>query len=240
MNADRDRALAVPTRLTPTRDDHLWYFPTSTGHRTRVRMRAWPTDDGGHLVIATDFMLGGGLINKADSFYAAVVREFGDPVTVVRHFPAHTMMASSRDQFEQVTLDDRSVAHGRTCTSQIVDMLGPRILGFPGDSLPGPVDLAVPAVAPQSVQMARLLAAALRLGQVHGTFIDRDLDQADALVCGHTVLAHFADFLANVDIDDDSTTADHGRKLERIVTTLKEQAWELLYLHDEITPGPHQ
>lgn len=50
-----------------------------------MRLRVWPTNDGGHLVIATDLELGAGLINAAESLVRACVREFGVPVTVVRH-----------------------------------------------------------------------------------------------------------------------------------------------------------
>ncbi|WP_406515398.1 hypothetical protein OH809_19570 [Streptomyces sp. NBC_00873] len=81
--------LPTPTRLSPIRDDHAGHFPDINGHRTHVRLRVWPTKDGGHLVIATDLQLGAGLINAAESLVRACAREFGEPVMVVRHYPPH-------------------------------------------------------------------------------------------------------------------------------------------------------
>lgn len=102
--------LPTPTRLSPIRDDHAWHFPGINGHRTHVRLRVWPTNDGGHLVIATDLELGAGLINAAESLVRACVREFGPPVTVVRHFTPYTMSAFERDTFDMLPLDEKGIA----------------------------------------------------------------------------------------------------------------------------------
>ncbi|MFI1154553.1 hypothetical protein [Streptomyces sp. NPDC020817] len=42
---------------------HAWRFPHVNGRPVHVRMRAWPTNEGGYLVIATDLMVGGGPVN---------------------------------------------------------------------------------------------------------------------------------------------------------------------------------
>ncbi|MEU1628260.1 hypothetical protein ABZ746_23605 [Streptomyces sp. NPDC020096] len=228
--------LPALAQLAPVRDEHAWHFPNTNLHRTHVRMRAWPTADGAsHLVVATDFMLGGGLVNMAECLYQAAVREFGEPVTVVRHFPTHTMLARENDRFDLLTLDEAGVARTQTCTDEIIKLLGPGVLGFPGDE--AATDGAVTTVMPQSVQMARMQAAALRLKQSgHGTVVGRDLDAASQLSLGTGVLERLADFLANALVEDEGTEPGDARerKLEKIVATLKAQAWELVALADEL------
>jgi hypothetical protein len=75
------------TPESPIRDDHAWHFPDIKDHRTHVRLRVWPTKDGGHLMLATDLQLGAGLVTAAESLVRACVREFGEPVTIARHYP---------------------------------------------------------------------------------------------------------------------------------------------------------
>jgi hypothetical protein len=101
----------VPTRLSPIRDDHAWYFPDIDDHRTHVRLRVWPTKGRGHLTIATDLQLGAGLINAAQSLVRACVREFGEPVTVVRHYPPYVLPASHHDSFDVLPLDEKGWYH---------------------------------------------------------------------------------------------------------------------------------
>lgn len=133
-------------------------------------MRVRPTNDGGHLVIATDLALGAGLINAAESLVRACVREFGPQVTVVRHFTAYTMSAFERDKFEVLTpLDEKGIARPKKRTEEVLKLLGAGVVGFPGDAPPGPADADAPLVLPQSVQMARLVAASLRVAQTRVT-----------------------------------------------------------------------
>lgn len=162
--------LPTPARLSPIRDDHAWYFPDINGHRTHVRLRVWSTNDGGHLVIATDMELGAGLINVAESLVRACVREFAPPVTVVRHFTPYTMSAFERDTFDVLTpLDEKGISRPKRCTEEILELLGAGILGFPGDAPPGPADAEAQVVGPQSIQIARLVTASLRLTQTQTT-----------------------------------------------------------------------
>ncbi|MFI9307032.1 hypothetical protein [Streptomyces triculaminicus] len=76
--------LPALAQLDPVYDEHAWHFPNVNLHRAHVRLRVWPTVAGGHLVVTTDFMLGGGLVNMAESLVRACVREFGDGMSVVR------------------------------------------------------------------------------------------------------------------------------------------------------------
>ncbi|MEU9418378.1 hypothetical protein [Streptomyces sp. NPDC048272] len=201
-------------------------------------MRAWPTAEGGYLVIATDFMLGGGLVNMAESLCEAAAREFGDQVTVVRHFPARTMLAHGRhDRFDLLVLNTEGIAEDHTCTEEILDLLGPSVLGFPGDTPSGPGGDEVVQVPSQSVYMARVQAATLRLKQSGiGTVVDRDLDSASRLGLGASALERLADFLASALVDDEATEPGDKReqKLEQIVATLKAQAWELTTFFEQL------
>ncbi|MCC0093313.1 hypothetical protein K7B10_00540 [Streptomyces flavotricini] len=43
--------------------NHARRFHHVNGRPVHVRMRAWPTNEGGCLVIATDLMVGGGPVN---------------------------------------------------------------------------------------------------------------------------------------------------------------------------------
>ncbi|MEU9031452.1 hypothetical protein AB0D46_28840 [Streptomyces sp. NPDC048383] len=200
-------------------------------------MRAWPTTEGGHLVIATDFMLGGGLVNMAESLCEAAAQEFGDQVAVVRHFPARTMLAHGHDRFDLLVLNAEGIAETHTCTEEILDLLGPSMLGFPGDTPPGPAGDEVVRVPSQSMYMARVQAATLRLKQSGiGTVVDRDLDSASRLGLGASALERLADFLANALVDDEATEPGDKReqKLEEIVTALKSQVWELMTFSDQL------
>ncbi|MFB6807642.1 hypothetical protein [Streptomyces sp. NPDC056387] len=233
-----DLVLPTPAQLSPVRDDHAWHFPNAHRSRLHVRMRAWPTTEGGYLVIATDFMLSGGLVNQAESLCKAVAEEFGDQVTVVRHFPARTMLAHGRhDRFDLLVLNAEGIAEDHTCTEEILDLLGPSVLGFPGDTPPGPAGDELVRVPSQSLYMARMQAAALRLKQSGiGTVVDRDLDSASRLGLGASALERLADFLANALVDNESTEPGdkRERKLEEIVTVLKAQAWELTAFSEQL------
>ncbi|MEU1824147.1 hypothetical protein ABZ502_17185 [Streptomyces abikoensis] len=80
-------------------------------------------------------------------------------------------------------------------------------------------------------------AAALRLKQsTHSAIVARDIDAASQLSLGTSALERLADFLANALIEDEGTKAGDARerKLEKIVETLKAQAWELVALSDEL------
>ncbi|MFI9585925.1 hypothetical protein ACIHCQ_29720 [Streptomyces sp. NPDC052236] len=57
-----------------------------------------------------------------------------------------------------------------------MDLLGPGVLGFPGDTPPSPAEDGSRALSAQHVLMARLVAAALRQEQHrHGNVMDKDL-----------------------------------------------------------------
>ncbi|MDX3224488.1 hypothetical protein [Streptomyces sp. ME19-01-6] len=247
--------LPAPTRLSPIRDDHAWHFPDIGGHRTHVRLRVWPTKDGGHLAIATDLELGAGLINAAESLVRACVREFGPPVTVVRHFTPYTMSAFERDTFEVLPLDDRGIARPERCTEQILKLLGVGVVGFPGDAPPGPADAGTPVVPPQSVQMARLVAASLRLAQTrtterrpdgyptrNGPVATPDLDPISQLRLTAPVLDHLSHFIGEIVVDRDGTAAGAKRekRLEKIVESLRKQAWALTELCDELVSEEYE
>ncbi|MFI9723944.1 hypothetical protein ACIHFE_30575 [Streptomyces sp. NPDC052396] len=241
--------LPIPTRLTPLRDDHLWSFPDINGYRIHVRLRVWPTKEGGHLVVATDLQLGAGLINAAESLVRACVREFGPQVTVVRHFTPYTMSAFERDTFDALPLDEKGVARPKRCTEEILKLLGAGVVGFPGDAPPGPADAGASVVAPESVQLARLVAAVLRLTQTkvterrpngyptkHGPVAERDLDALSRLRLISPVLNHLSHFIGEVVLDPYETRAGAKRekKLERVIETLQEQAWQLQELFDDL------
>lgn len=225
--------LPLPTGLTPVRDEHVWPFINTARHLTHLRLRAWPTQAGGHLVIGTDYMLGGGLVNMAEAFYEAVVQEFGAPVAVVRHFPARTMLAGRGDKF-QLLLEPDSQGECATqeCTEEVVGLLGPGVLGFPGDTVPAPGQ--APGLAAQSVYLGRLHAALIRLDQVHGTIVDQDVNAAGQLILATTALERLTKYIASIDLDDDTSAgAQRARKLEQVVEGLKQQSMQLLFLADE-------
>ncbi|MFI5753187.1 hypothetical protein ACIBBE_47010 [Streptomyces sp. NPDC051644] len=241
--------LPALTRLSPIRDDHAWHFPDINGYRTHVRLRVWPTKDGGHLVVATDLELGSGLINAAESLVRACVREFGSTVTVVRHFTPYTMSASERDTFDVLPLDERGIARPKRCTEEILELLGASVVGFPGDAPSGPADADAPVVPPQSVHLTRLVAASLRLTQnrvterrpngyptKHGSVAGRDLDAISQLRLTAPVLNHLSHFIGEIVIDRDSTAAGAKRekKLVRVIDALQKQAWALTELCDEL------
>ncbi|MCP3822090.1 hypothetical protein NLX86_29585 [Streptomyces sp. A3M-1-3] len=242
--------LPTPTRLSPIRDDHAWHFPDINGHRTHVRLRVWPTKEGGHLVVATDLELGAGLINVAESLVRACVREFGPSVTVVRHFTPYTMSAFERDSFDVLTpLDEKGIARPKRCTEEILKLLGASVVGFPGDAPPGPADAEAPVVGPQSVHLARLVAASLRLTQTrvterrpngyptkNGPVAEPDLDAISQLRLTAPVLNHLSHFVGGIVADRDGTAAGAKRekKLARVVEALQKQAWALTELCDEL------
>lgn len=241
--------LPAPTRLSPIRDDHAWHFPDINGHRTHVRLRVWPTKDGGHLVVATDLELGAGLINVAESLVRACVREFGPTVTVVRHFTPYTKSAFERDTFDVLPLDEKGIARPKRCSEEILELLGAGVVGFPGDAPPGPADADAPVVPPQSVQLTRLVAASLRLTQTrvterrpngyptkHGPVAGRDLDAISQLRLTAPVLNHLSHFIGEIVVDQDGTAAGAKRekKLVKALEALQKQAWALTELCDEL------
>ncbi|MEF2529427.1 MULTISPECIES: hypothetical protein [Streptomyces] len=232
-----DLVLPALAQLDPVRDEHAWNFPNVHGRPVHVRMRAWPTKEGGYLVIATDLMLAGGLVNMAESLCRAAAAEFGALVAVVRHFPAWTMLAHEQDVFDLLVLDGDGHAHAHRCTEEILDLLGTSVLGFPGDALSDAPEEGSRAVPAQSVQMARLVAAALRLEQHrHGTVMDQDLTSVSQLRLGIAGLERLGKFLAETVVDENDTPAGEKRerKLAKIAEVLHEQAWELTYLCDEL------
>lgn len=219
--------LPVPLGPEPVCDDHAWAFPNGNGNLMHIRMRAWATKDGGHLVLGTDYMLGGGLINMAEAFYNATVREFGTHVTVVRHFPAWTMTAGPADKFQRLDLDDAGTAQARDCTDEILSLLGPAVQGFPG--APGVV------VGPQSTQMGLLHSALIRLDQVHGTVVAKDLDPASQMALSTAALERLTKYIAAIIVDDETKEgAKRERELERVVEALQKQATELMLLGDQV------
>lgn len=243
-------ALPTPTRLSPIRDDHAWHFRSISGYRTHVRLRVWPTSDGGHLVVATDLDLGAGLINSAESLVRACVREFGEPVTVVRHFPPYGLPAPDHDSFEVLPLDEKGTARPKQCTEEILKLLGASVVGFPGDAPPGPADADAPLVPPQSVQVARLVAASLRLTQRRtierrpdgiptksGPAAERDLDPISQLRLTAPVLNHLSHFIGEIVVDRDGTAAgaEREKRLAKVSEALQKQAWELSQLCDELS-----
>lgn len=241
--------LPRPTRLSPVSDRHAWPFRDSSGYRIHVRLRVWPTHEGSYLAIATDFQLGAGLINAAESLVRASMQEFGPAVTVVRHFPPYTMSAFERDTFEVLTLDSRGVARPHQCTAEVLDLLGPGVTGYPGDNAPGPVNTDLPVVPAQSVQLMRLLAAALRLTQhrtlerhdngypaAHERVTQKDLDSISHLRLTGAALNHLANFIAEINVNTDGTVAGAKRDktLRKIIRSLHERTWALSELCDEL------
>ncbi|MEV8334290.1 hypothetical protein [Streptomyces niveus] len=245
-----DVALPIPaTSLSPIRDDHAWAFPDVNGYRIHVRLRVWPTTDGGHLVVATDLELGAGLINAAESLVRAATREFSEPLTVVRHYPAQTLPAPGPDAFDVLELDERGRARTRRCTAEILDLLGPSLAGFPGDSPAGPVNATADVIPPQSVQLARILAAALRLTQTrvverqsngfplrYGPVARKDLDPISQLRLVVPALQRLTRFAGDIDLDGAQTSlgAQREKKLAKITDKLYDQAWELTRLCDAL------
>ncbi|MER5984281.1 hypothetical protein [Streptomyces sp. NPDC001787] len=243
--------LPTPARTTPVRDDHAWPFPLSTGGRSHVRLRVWPTRDRpGPLVIATDLMLGAGLINNAESLCRAAHAEFGPHTTVVRHFPAWSMLAiDGEDVFDQLTLDNRDRARARRCTEQVLDLLGPGVLGYPGDTPPAHAGAGAAAVPPQSTHIARVLAALLRLDETRvierrpdgyptrtGPVAEKDLAPLSHLKLGTEALQRLSGFLAEADTNPHQSAAGvkRERQLGKIIHTLHEQTWQLGLLADEL------
>ncbi|MEU2561843.1 hypothetical protein ABZ626_21275 [Streptomyces longispororuber] len=248
--------LPTVTRQSPIRDDHAWHFPDIEGHRTHVRLQVWPTSDGGHLVIATDLELGADLINVAESLVQACVRKFAPPLTVVRRFTPYTMSAFERDTFDVLTpLDEKGISRPKRCTEKILELLGAGIVGFPRDAPPGPADAEAPVVGPQSVQMARLVEASLRLTQTRtterrpngyptksGPVAGRDLDAISQLRLTAPVLNHLSHFIGEIVVDRNGTTAGTKRdkRLEKTVEALQKQAWPLTELCDELASEEHE
>jgi hypothetical protein len=240
--------LPVPARLVPVRDDHAWSFPIAWGSRCHVRLRVWPAKEGGPLVIATDLMLGAGLINDAEKLCRAVHAEFGSGAVVVRHFPAWSMFeVRGEDSFDRLDLDAEGVAHARRCTRQVLDALGPSVLGFPGDIPPGAAGVGAAVVGPQSAQMARVLAALLRLTEKrvvqrrpdgypigYGPVAEPDLDPLSHVQLCAAALSRLESFLGRADVDEFDTAAGAKRdkKLGRIVEALQKQVGELRQLGD--------
>ncbi|WP_331727308.1 hypothetical protein OG871_40005 (plasmid) [Kitasatospora sp. NBC_00374] len=233
--------------MTPVRDDHAWYFPNINGYRTHVRLRVWPTKDGSFLVVATDLMLGAGLINSAESLVRAAVREFGSDVTVVRHFPAWTMGAEESDEFDVLPLDEKGVARPCSCTAEVLELLGAGVTGFPGDAPPRPTDADAAGVAPQSVHLARVVAAGLRLTEKRVVERDgpmpkkyapaaaKDLDPLSQLMLmtvGLRHLTHAVDGIALETIDTPDGLKRQKRK-ERIIEAVFEQVAKLSELCDD-------
>jgi len=243
-----ETVLPTPARLSPVRDDHAWPFAIISSGRSHVRLRAWPTKDGGTLAIATDLMLGAGLVNDAEALCRAVAREFGDEAVVVRHFPVWSMLARDNDVFHLLTLAEKGTACIQPCTEEVLDLLGASVLGFPGDAPPGPAEAGAAVVPPQSVHAARALAALLRLTETrtgeprkdglprHEPVAEADLEPLSHLKLGVAALEHLAWFLREADVDEHESRAGTKRekKLEKITETLHQQAWELTFLADEM------
>ncbi|MEU8138201.1 hypothetical protein [Streptodolium elevatio] len=238
---DADVVLPVPVKQAPARDDHAWSFRDVGGTRTHVRLRVWPTKDGGHLVVATELQMGAGLINAAEALVRGVVAEFGDQVAVVRHFPAWTMTAFETDDFDLLVLDEHGIAHDHQVTRQLLDLLGAQLLGFPGDNLPKPVDTATD-VPPQSVHLARMVAAGLRLDQdrvtqrrpngypiAHGPVAAADVDAVTALRLALSAIQHLAHFVDGIDLGAHGTRASARRHKtkDRVFEALVDQVSEL-------------
>ncbi|WP_411098809.1 hypothetical protein [Streptomyces sp. x-45] len=228
--------LPTPAELVPVVDHHAWPFTqTIGGRRTHVRLRAWPTIDGGHLVIATDLLLGGGLkAMAAVDLYWAVIQEFGPTATVIRHFPAGLPTTADSDVFEVVSLNERGATRSARCTKEVLTLFGPSVLGYPGEALSGPTGPAVPR---QSEQLARLLTASLRL---HRDVLHRveepDLDSLSQMSLSRETLIHLAHFIANISLDAHGTSsgAKREKKLSKIADVLHEQAQALWPLCDEL------
>ncbi|MFF2226886.1 hypothetical protein ACFVV7_26630 [Streptomyces globisporus] len=246
-----DTDLPAPARTAPVRDDHAWPFPLSTGGRSHVRLRLWPTrDHPGPLAIATDLMLGAGLINNAESLCRAALTEFGPHTVVVRHFPAWSMGAiDGEDVFDQLTLDNRDHARVRRCTQQVLDLLGPGVLGYPGDTPPAHTRTGAAVVPPQSTHIARALAALLRLDETRviqrrpngyptrsGPVAEKDLAPLSHLKLGTEALRRLSAFLAEADPDPHESAAGAKRehRLGTVIHTLQEQTWLLGLLADEL------
>ncbi|MEU2769866.1 hypothetical protein ABZ628_24375 [Streptomyces diastaticus] len=245
-----ETVLPAPARLSPVRDDHAWSFPLISGALSHVRLRVWPTKGSGPLAIATDLMLGAGLVNDAEALCRAVIREFGRDAVVVRHFPAWSMLAiDGEDTFHKLTLDEKGTAHSHTCTREVLDALGPSVLGFPGDTPPAAAEVGAAVVPPQSVHVARILAALLRLTDTRvierrpdgyptrkAPVTEADLSPLSHVKLGVAALQGLSHFLGEADVDEFETAAGSKRdkKLAKIVETLQEQAWELAVLGDEM------
>ncbi|WNI20135.1 hypothetical protein [Actinacidiphila sp. ITFR-21] len=245
-----ETVLPIPARLDPVRDDHAWPFALVSGALSHVRLRVWPTKDRGPLVIATDLMLGAGLVNDAEALCRAVIREFGNDAVVVRHFPAWSMLAmDGEDKFEKLTLDEKGTAHSHSCTGEVLDALGPSVLGFPGDTPPTASEVGAAVVPTQSVHVARILAALLRLTDTrvierrpdgyptrHAPVTEADLRPLSHVKLGATALQGLAHFLGGANVNEFETAAGAKRdkKLAKIVERLQEQAWELAVLGDEM------
>ncbi|MFI2790804.1 hypothetical protein [Kitasatospora sp. NPDC018614] len=241
--------LPTPARTTPVRDDHAWPFPVSAGGRRHVRLRVWPTrDHPGPLVIATD--LGTRLLTNTEYLFRAALASFGPHTTVIRHFPAWSGPAiNGEDVFEQLALDDHDRTRTRRCTEQILDLLGPGVLGYPGDTPPAHAGVGAAAVPPQSTHIARALAALLRLNESRvlevrpddyptctGPVAEKDLAPLSHLKLGTEALRHLASFLAKTNTDPQQSAAvtKRERKLGKIIDNLQEQAWQLGLLADEL------
>lgn len=171
------------------------------------------------------------------------------PVTVVRHFTPYTMSAFERDTFDMLPLDEKGIARPKRCTEEILKLLGASVVGFPGDAPPGPVDAEASVVGPQSVQMARLVAASLRLTQTRtterrpngyptksGPVAGRDLDAISQLRLTAPVLNHLSHFIGEIVVDRDGTAsgAKREKKLVKVMEALQKHAWELTKLCDEL------
>lgn len=245
-----ETVLPTPARQSPIRDDHAWPFIIISGGRSHVRLRVWPTKETGPLVIATDLMLGAGLVNDAEALCRAVASEFGPDAVVVRHFPAWTMLAfDGEDTFDKLTLNATGTAESDNCTRQVLEALGPSVLGFPGDIPPSTAQVGTAFAPPQSVHMARILAALLQLNETrvierrpdgyptrNGPVTDADLEPLSHVQLCAAALRGLAQHLGNADVDEFETPAgaERNKQLGKIVETLFSQTDELTSLTDEM------
>jgi hypothetical protein len=133
-------------------------------------------------------------------------------------------------------LNERGIADWTTCTDEVLALLGPGVTGFPGDFPAEPGEVEASRVPAQSVHLGRLQAALIRLEQVHGTVVGKDVDPVSQLTLSASALERLAKYVANILVDEHDTAAGskRERKLEKVVEVLQKQAWELTFLHDEL------
>jgi hypothetical protein len=226
-------SIPIPSRLSPVRDEHIWPYSIGGPKVIRVRLRVWPTRDGGYLAIVTDLLTGASIVNTAQQLHQALSAQY-QPVTVVQHYPVGTFVEEHHDRFSQITLNDDGNPVWRTCTQEIIDLLGVRVLGYPGDPAPGPADVDEPIVPPASAHLAVLLAASLRLEQVPRQ-VSHDMDPETVLVLATRALAGLADIIRHADLGPgDPLSPELDAELDIIAARLDQTQADLDDLHSKI------
>ncbi|MFJ9167359.1 hypothetical protein ACIRN5_23655, partial [Lysinibacillus fusiformis] len=151
-------------------------------------------------------------------------------------------------------LDEKGVAQPRSCTREILELLGVSVVGFPGDAWPRPADADTAGVPPQSVHLARVVAAGLRLTEKR--IVERDgprptkyapaaakdlepLSQLMLTTAGLRHLTHAVDGIVLEAIDTADGLKRQKRK-ERIIEALFEQVAKLSELCDEEAGAGHR